>query len=56
MVNTYERGDILPEQAGEDVKGEELDHEDNAYREGPEDENVEEEKVVGFDEPENSTI
>lgn len=61
MVSTYGQGDLLPEQAGEDVNEEEQDHEENAFREGHKD--VEEEKDdgstaegEGFDEPENNTV
>lgn len=63
VVNTYGRGDLLPEQAGEDVNEEGQVHEDNAFREGHEDEYVEEKKDdastvegEGFDALENSTI
>ncbi|XP_030365623.1 E3 ubiquitin-protein ligase RNF13-like [Strigops habroptila] len=60
-VNTYGQGDLLPEQAGEDANEEEWDQEDDAFREGHEDEYAEEEKddassVEGerFDAPENN--
>ncbi|KAM6040097.1 E3 ubiquitin-protein ligase RNF13-like [Theristicus caerulescens] len=63
VVNAYGRGDLLPEQAGEDLNEEEQDHEENAFREGHEDEYIEEEKddacrveEEGFDALENSTI
>ena len=63
VVNTYGRGDLLPEHAGEDASEEEQDHEDNAFREGHEDEHVEEEKDdantvegEGFDALGNSII
>ncbi|XP_065508291.1 E3 ubiquitin-protein ligase RNF13-like [Caloenas nicobarica] len=44
VVNTYVRGDLLPEQAGEDANEEEQDPEDIAFREEYEDGYVEEEK------------
>ncbi|XP_074893571.1 E3 ubiquitin-protein ligase RNF13-like [Buteo buteo] len=44
VVTTYGRDDLLPEQAGEDVNEEEQDNEDNAVREGHEDEYVEDKK------------
>ncbi|XP_062474621.1 E3 ubiquitin-protein ligase RNF13-like [Pezoporus occidentalis] len=44
LVNTCGQGDLLPEQAGEDVSEEEWDHEDDAFREGLDDDYAEEEK------------
>ncbi|XP_010292336.1 PREDICTED: E3 ubiquitin-protein ligase RNF13-like [Phaethon lepturus] len=44
VVNTYGRDDFLPGQAGEHLNEEEQDHEDNAFREGHEDEYVEDDK------------
>ncbi|XP_009813984.2 E3 ubiquitin-protein ligase RNF13-like [Gavia stellata] len=57
VVNTYGQGDLLPEQAGKDANEEEQDHEDNAFREGHEDEYVASAvEGEGFGALENSTI